>query len=266
VLGEAGLAARDARPRPRQTEARRRHRAGGQPGAGQGERRPWPTPQSRGRAGPRQDALDVAGMVLAQPPLAPMTRVGQRTAASRGAKWSGYDAVRQTEPQDHRAAPEGRAFANAGVLPRGDRVRVGRRRWGIATGRVRTGCRCSGGVYGCVRDHPPGTPARILRSMTRTRPPTAGGDCRLRLQAAPISERLPLDEPRGCGQADVGVLAFLEGVNGAADRSEGGLMLARHGSRLNRCASAAQDSAYGNRRRGGTVTVPSARCANQALP
>ncbi len=34
MLGEAGLAAHDARPRPRQTEARRRHPVGGRPGSG----------------------------------------------------------------------------------------------------------------------------------------------------------------------------------------------------------------------------------------
>ena len=56
MLGEAGLAAHDARPRPRQTEARRRHPAGGHPGGRTGEPAPWPTPRSRDRARPRQDA------------------------------------------------------------------------------------------------------------------------------------------------------------------------------------------------------------------
>jgi hypothetical protein len=42
VLDEAGLATRDARPRPRQTEARRRHRAGGHPGTRRGSRRHGP--------------------------------------------------------------------------------------------------------------------------------------------------------------------------------------------------------------------------------
>jgi hypothetical protein len=66
VLGEAGLAARDARPRPRQPEARRRHPAGGHPGSGQGSRRHGPHPE-RDRAVPRQDAAaHAAGMALAQ--------------------------------------------------------------------------------------------------------------------------------------------------------------------------------------------------------
>jgi hypothetical protein len=63
VLGEAGLAARDARPRPRQTEARRRHRAGGHPGARQGSLRLGPHPE-RDRAGPRQDAPARAAMMV----------------------------------------------------------------------------------------------------------------------------------------------------------------------------------------------------------
>ena len=57
--------------------------------------------------------------------------------------------------------------------------------------------------------------------------------------------RLALDEPRGLGLAGVGVLAFLEDMNGPADSSECGLVLARRGSRLNLRASAAQHSAYG---------------------
>jgi hypothetical protein len=66
VLGEAGLAAHDARPRPRQTEARRRHPAGGHPGARQGSLRHGPHPE-RDRAGPRQDArARTATMALMQ--------------------------------------------------------------------------------------------------------------------------------------------------------------------------------------------------------
>jgi hypothetical protein len=69
VLGEAGLAARDARPRPRQTEARRRHRAGGHPGSEQGSRRHGPPPIARpGPAASGQDAA--ARMALAQPAIA----------------------------------------------------------------------------------------------------------------------------------------------------------------------------------------------------
>jgi hypothetical protein len=81
--------------------------------------------------------------------------------------------------------------------------------------------------------------------MTRAGPPTAGGGCRLRLQSAPISKGLALDGPRGFGLAGIGLLAFLEGMNGPADCGECGLVLARHGSRLNRRASAARHSAYG---------------------
>ena len=66
MLGEAGLAAHDARPRPRQTEARRRHPAGGHPGARQGSLRHGPHLE-RDRAGPRQDApARTATMVLMQ--------------------------------------------------------------------------------------------------------------------------------------------------------------------------------------------------------
>jgi hypothetical protein len=54
-------------------------------------------------------------------------------------------AVRQPDPQDRRAAPEGADLHRCwGSLSRGDRVRVGRRAPGIATGLVRTDCRSSG--------------------------------------------------------------------------------------------------------------------------
>ena len=86
--------------------------------------------------------------------------------------------------------------------------------------------------------------AITLRSMTRAGPPTAGGGG-LWLQPAPVSERLAPDEPHGFGQAGVAYSPFLEGVDGPADSGERSPVLARHGSHLNRRASAAQHGAYG---------------------
>jgi hypothetical protein len=95
------------------------------------------------------------------------------------AKWSGVDAVRQPAPQDRRGAPEGADLRRRwGCLSRGDRGRIGRRRWGIATGRVRTDCRGSGGVSGgALTNHPFGTPAHNPRAddpRGTIDPPTSG--------------------------------------------------------------------------------------------
>jgi hypothetical protein len=84
------------------------------------------------------------------------------------------------------------------------------------------------------------------------------GDCRLRFQSTPVSERLPLDEPRGFGLTGVGVLAFLEGMNGPADSANAAWCwrgteaastcapplrnMARTVSPPNRCCTAAEKS------------------------
>jgi hypothetical protein len=67
--------------------------------------------------------------------MAPMTRGGRCTAASRVAKWSGDDAVRQPEPDDRRAAAEGADL---------------RRRWRVACLAV-IGCALAGGAEDCDR-------------------------------------------------------------------------------------------------------------------
>jgi hypothetical protein len=67
VLGEAGLAAHDARPRPRQTEARRRHPAGGHPGARQGSLR-HPSETAPGRVRMRLHALHMQSAIGAHDP------------------------------------------------------------------------------------------------------------------------------------------------------------------------------------------------------
>ena len=176
MLGEAGLAAHDARPRPRQTEARRRHPVGGHPGSGQGSRRHGPHPD-RGRAELHQDAAayTLPGWRSRSPPLAPMKRAGQHQGVASG---QGHDAVRQPEPQDRRVPPEGANLRRRwGCLSRGDPVRLGRRRWGIATGRVRTDRWGSGGVSGdASTDHPFGTPGHNPRADDRR----GTTDCRLR--------------------------------------------------------------------------------------
>jgi hypothetical protein len=62
---------------------------------------------------------------------------------------------------------KGRAFADAGGACRAV-IECELRARGIATGRVRTGCRGSGGVSGgASTDHPSGSQAITLRSMTR---------------------------------------------------------------------------------------------------
>jgi hypothetical protein len=135
VLGEAGLAARDARPRPRQPEARRRHRAGGQPGGRTGEPVPWPTSIEAVPCRVRMRLHTLPGWHSRSPPLAPMTRAGRSTAASLGVpKWSGgYDAVRQPEPQDRRAAPQGADLRRPGAC------------------RAMIGCALAGGAGGGLR-------------------------------------------------------------------------------------------------------------------
>jgi hypothetical protein len=140
---------------------------------------------------------------------------------------------------------KGRAFADAGGACRSVIGCAFAGPLGIATGCVRTGCRGSGGVSGgASTDHPSGMPGITVRSMPRVGPPTARGGCRLRLQSAPVSERLAPDESRGFGLAGIGVLAFPAGMNGPADCGACGLVLARHGSRLHRRASAAQHGAH----------------------
>jgi hypothetical protein len=133
VLGEAGLAAHDARPRPRQTEAKRRHPAGGRPGSGHGS--PCHGPHLDREAVPghvRMRLYTLPGWRSRSPPLAPMTRAGRRTVASRGAKW-----VRRMSLFDNRG-PRIVVLRRMADLrrrwrysSRGDRVRVGRRRWGL---------------------------------------------------------------------------------------------------------------------------------------
>ena len=115
MLGEAGLAAHDARPKPRQTEARRRHRAGGHPGSGHGSLRHGPHVE-RGRAGPRQDAPGTHCQDDTRAaPMSPVTRAGQRPAASRGAKWSGgMRLFGDRNPRIVVLRREGRTFADAG--------------------------------------------------------------------------------------------------------------------------------------------------------
>ena len=134
MLGEAGLAAHDARPRPRQTEARRRHPAGGHPGAGQGSRRHGPHPDREAVPGRvRMRLAHAARMALAQPAYGahdPRWPAHCRITGCQVVR--AYDAARQPEPQDRRAAPEGADLRRRRrCLSRGDRVRVGRRRWGL---------------------------------------------------------------------------------------------------------------------------------------
>ena len=116
MLGEAGLAAHDARPRPRQTEARRRHPAGGHPGSGHGSRRHGPHPDAR----PRRAASGcgwhtLPGWRSRSVPMSPMTRAGLRTAASRGAKWSGgMTLFDNRSPRIVVLRRKGRTFTDAG--------------------------------------------------------------------------------------------------------------------------------------------------------
>ena len=69
MLGEAGLAAHDARPRPRQTEARRRHPAGGHLGAGQGAGATAHTRRETRPGRVRMRLARTARMALAQPAI-----------------------------------------------------------------------------------------------------------------------------------------------------------------------------------------------------
>ncbi len=70
MLGEAGLAARDARPRPRQTEARRRHPVGGHPRAREGSRRHGPHPDRKAVPGRiRMRLAHAARMAFAKPAI-----------------------------------------------------------------------------------------------------------------------------------------------------------------------------------------------------
>jgi hypothetical protein len=211
VLGEAGLAAHDARPRPRQTEARRRHPVSGRPGARQGSRRHGPhldreTVPGRVRMRLRTRCLDGAVPYVAHDPHWP---------ASRGAKWSGDMTLFDNwSPRIVALRRKGRTFADTGGACRaviGCSLRV----QGIATaasGRL-LGAQAGTGFRAMLRlIIRLARRATTLRSMTRAGPPTAGGGCRLRLQSAPVSERLALDGPRGFGLASSGVLAFLEGT------------------------------------------------------
>ena len=162
MVGEAGLAARDARPRPRQTEARRRHRAGGHPGSGHGSRCHGPHPE-RDRAGPRQDApARTATMALMQ-----------SASGAHDPRWGGalphhgvpsgpaHDAVRRPGDRNPRIIVlrrKGRPFADTGGACRaviGCALAGGR--VGDCDRRVRTGCRGSDGVSGAAAtDHPSG--------------------------------------------------------------------------------------------------------------
>ena len=133
MLGEAGLAAHDARPRPRQTEARRRHPAGGHPGAGQGSLRHGPHPDREAVPGRvRMRLAHAARMVLMQSAIGAHDPLAGALPHHGVPSGPAHDAVRQPEPQDRRAAPEGADLRRRWrCLSRGDRVRVGRRRWGL---------------------------------------------------------------------------------------------------------------------------------------
>ena len=58
-------------------------------------------------------------------------------------------------------------------------------------------------------------------------------------QSPPVPKRLALREPHGFGLVGAGEPAFLQGVNGPADRGECGVVLARHGCRFDQSAAAA---------------------------
>jgi hypothetical protein len=60
-----------------------------------------------------------------------------------------------------------------------------------------------------------------------------------------VSEHLALCKTFGLFLPGGGVVAFLEGVDGPADRREGGPVLTRHGWRLNRSTAAAEHGAHG---------------------
>ena len=59
------------------------------PGGRAGEPVPWTTPRSPGRAGPLRMRVALAVRIaLAPPAIGAITRAGQRTGLSQGAKWS----------------------------------------------------------------------------------------------------------------------------------------------------------------------------------
>jgi hypothetical protein len=66
------------------------------------------------------------------------------------------------------------------------------------------------------------------RSVEHLEPPCSRSETRTR------SERLVLRETLNLDLALIGALAFPEGVGGPADRTEHGLMLTRHGRRIDR--------------------------------
>ena len=124
MLGEAGLAAHDARPRPRQTEARRRHRQADARGQGMGA---CATAHTSSEAVPghvRMRLARTARMTLAQ--RAYVAHDPRRPAPCRITGCQvvrGDEAVRRPKPQDRRAAPEAVDFRRRWrCLSRGDRV------------------------------------------------------------------------------------------------------------------------------------------------
>jgi hypothetical protein len=60
-----------------------------------------------------------------------------------------------------------------------------------------------------------------------------------------VSEDLALCKTLGLVLPGAGVLAFLEGVDGPADRGEGATVLTRHGWRFDRSTTAAEHGAHG---------------------
>jgi hypothetical protein len=159
VLGEAGLAARDARPRPRQTEARRRHPAGGYPDRAC-EPAPWPIPPSPGRAVPRSRC----GWHTARTALAQRAYVAQdprRPAPCRINGVPGGPGMTLPNNRCRRIVVLRRRRRTFADVPGARRAVIGHelQAHGIATGHVRTGFRGSSGVSGAaLTDHPSGTP------------------------------------------------------------------------------------------------------------
>ena len=164
MLGEAGLAAHDARPRPRQTEARRRRPVGGHPGSGHGSRRHGPHPDRE--AVPcrvRMWLAHAAGMALVQPSYG--------AGDPRWAEHCRFTACQVVRRMMLFGDPATGTLGSLCCVGRGGpsptpEVLVARwsgARWqaaalGIATGRVRTGCGGSDGVScAASTDHPSGT-------------------------------------------------------------------------------------------------------------
>ena len=143
MLGEAGLAAHDARPRPRTNRGEAPAQGRRTPGASAWEPARGPQPSREAGVGPRQDAAGTRrqdgtrAYVAHDPASAPRIT---RCQAGRG-----VTLLDDRHPRIVVLRRTGRICANAAGACRAVIGMCWQAGPGIATGRVRTGCRGSGG-------------------------------------------------------------------------------------------------------------------------